>query len=146
MLERQAIEASRSDGKGDDETVGDELGLPPEDLPMEIQDADGAMMEDWGMQEGTQVADLDDLNPEVAVLFALETEGLGEGGGNTEGDSDEPEDEDEPQFEWDQALGDDDEDFGHLALRAVEDARREEMERLFVTYGAFFFVHPASFD
>ena len=37
ILERQALAASRNDGIGNEEPPGDELGLPPEEPPIEIQ-------------------------------------------------------------------------------------------------------------
>jgi len=46
MLEFQALAASRNGGIEVEEPPREELGLPTEEPPIEIQDADGGMMED----------------------------------------------------------------------------------------------------
>jgi len=92
MLERKALAASRNGGIEVEEPPREELGLPTEEPPIEIQDADGGMMEDiieeWDMEEGIEGIVLDYPDPEVANLFALETDAMGKAGEDAEVDKD----------------------------------------------------------
>ena len=92
MLECQGLAASRNGGIEVEEPPREELGLPREEPPIEAQDADGEIMEDiieeWDMEEGIEGIALDYPDPEVANLFALETDAMGKAGEDAEADQD----------------------------------------------------------
>jgi hypothetical protein len=109
----------------------------------DYQQDDGMDTEDFGdggaLQDDAEMEYGDEPAPEIAKLFQLEADGLAELEvvAGESGDEEDQEGE-EPQFHWDQA--EPDEDIEDDVLRAAEDERWEEIQRLLLEFRELFFT------